>query len=315
MGKLFSKLVRVADVDLSTLIVGETGTGKELIARGIHDASGRHDGPFVVVDCTNLNEGVAESMLFGHCKGSFTHATEDHPGLLEAVHQGTLFLDEIGELPTALQPKLLRALEGKETRRIGESDYRRFDARIIAATNRDLSTMVCQGHFREDLYFRIAQVSVHVPPLRDRNKGNVTMLADLFLARCAEERGVALRFDKKVYEALDAHSWRGNVRELYGVVRSTAMMAERSIVTAEDLNLHGHMLPRPNLSARHDEEFDQVLNLPWAQARRTFARIYHDRMLEACDGNKTEAADRAGMSRGGFRKLIPREDDTDSNEP
>ncbi len=303
MGKLFAQLRRLASVDLDALIVGETGTGKDLVARGIHEQSERRDGPFVVVDCTNLNEGVAESILFGHCRGSFTSAVDNRPGLLEEADGGTLFLDEIGELPPTLQPKLLRALENRETRRIGESRYRKFDARVIAATNRDLAAMVCRGEFREDLYFRLAPIMISIPALRERNLGNIAMLADLFISRCSDMCETALRFEKEAYEALDRYPWPGNVRELYGVVRSTAMMAEDGTIGAEDLLLQDNLLSLARQPAHGLEELAQALRLPYTEAKRIFARVYRDSMIAACGGNKTEAAERAGMSRGGFRRL------------
>lgn len=303
MGKLFAELTRLASIDVSVLVEGETGTGKELAAKGIHDQSDRREGPFVVVDCTNLNEGLAESILFGHRKGSFTHALEDRAGLLEAADGGTVFLDEIGELSPTIQPKLLRALESRQTRRIGESQYRPFDTRIIAATNRHLPSMVCQGSFREDLYFRIAPITVRIPPLRERNKGNMAMLADLFLARVVEERGLSLRLEKAAYQALDRHSWPGNVRELHGVVRLAAMLAHSSVIRAEDLRIQDVEFPARHRSPSWVEEIERAMTLTWAEARRVLARVYHDRMVDVCDGNKQAAAKRAGMSRGGFRQL------------
>ena len=315
MGELFSKLERLATIPLDVLVVGETGTGKELVGRGLHTESERRDGPFIVLDCTNLNEGIAESTLFGHRKGAFTGALADQPGLLEQADGGTLFIDEIGELPQPLQPKLLRALENHETRRVGESGYRKFDARIVAATNRDLRRMVNDGKFRSDLYFRLAQMQLDIPPLRERGKADVTLLADLFLDRFAKERGTELRFDRDVYAALVGYHWPGNVRELRNVVRYVAMWTQGDRVTNTDLPPLERNGPEPapapspasagRPSAR-TSELEEALLLPFAGARQTFDRVYVARVLAEVGNNQSEAARRIGMSRSAFRDLLKR---------
>lgn len=313
MGELFATLMRLADVPLDVLCVGETGTGKELIARGIHEQSSRRHGPFVVVDCTILNEGIAESILFGHCKGSFTDASRDQPGLLEQADGGTLFLDEIGDLPLEIQPKLLRALELRETRRIGEYKYRGFDARIIAATNRDLPQMVCDGTFRDDLYFRVSSMTLRVPPLRARGSGNIGMLVDLFLRTFARERGKDLRLEKSVYATLDSHPWPGNVRQLRNVVRTAAMMSEHAYIRNADLprldntqSSHSKEMPR---GAETTDELQRILDLPWPAARKALGKLYAERLLELKDGNQTQAARQAGLSRTAFRAILKPSDD------
>lgn len=308
MGELFATLARLANVDLDALVVGETGTGKELIARGLHEQSGRRAGPFVVVDCTRLNEGTVESELFGHCKGSFTDATQDRPGLLEEADGGTIFFDEIGELPLALQPKLLRALESRETLRVGENTYRRFDARIIAATNRDLPKMVCQGEFRDDLYFRLSALTVVVPPLRLRGSGNIGMLADLFREAFAVELRTKLHFEKSVYKLLNGFRWPGNVRQLRHVIRSLCMMSSDGHIRASDVPPGEHIdIPR-----RRGEDVDgffagslhRALDLPWNAARKAWGRLYAEHLLTRNDGNQTLAARDAGLSRNAFRALL-----------
>ncbi|MEX1364156.1 MAG: sigma 54-interacting transcriptional regulator [Nannocystaceae bacterium] len=308
MGELFSKLERLATMPLDVLVIGETGTGKDLIAKGLHEHSERRNRPFVVVDCTNLNEGIAESILFGHRRGTFTGAQDDHVGLLEQGHGGTLFFDEIGELPTGLQPKLLRAFEERAIRRLGDTEYRPFDSRIIAATNRDLLRMVGEGQFREDLYFRLAQVTLKVPPLRERGRGDISLLADLFLARVAENSGRPLLFDESAYTALTNCAWPGNVRQLRNAVRYAAMWATGSNVTEDDL-------PPLDTSAQGDrrgtdavrmEEVSDALRQCWSDAQKIFGKIYLDRLLESTDGNQSEAARRAGMSRSALRDLVKR---------
>ncbi|MCH9687339.1 MAG: sigma 54-interacting transcriptional regulator [Deltaproteobacteria bacterium] len=307
MGELFAKLERLASIPLDILVVGETGTGKELVARGLHTQSSRKDGPLVVLDCTILNEGVVESTLFGHCKGTFTGALTDQPGLLEQADGGTLFIDEISELPLPLQPKLLRALENHSTRRIGETAYRTFDARIVAATNRDLRRMVNEGMFRADLYFRLAQIQLEVAPLRDRGKGDVALLADLFLDRFAKERGVDLRFANETYSKLASHDWPGNVRELRNAIRYAAMLTEGRQIDAEDLPpLHTVGPDTGASSATGVVALEQAMRLPIVDARVAFERVYVARAMTEAQGNQSEAARRIGMSRSAFRDLIRR---------
>lgn len=317
MGELFSKLQRLAAIELDVLVIGETGTGKELVAQGIHAESARSRGPFIVLDCTNLNEGIAESTLFGHRKGAFTGAQTQQAGLLEQSDGGTLFIDEIGELPLQLQPKLLRALENHETRRVGEGTFRRFDARIIAATNRDLRRMVNEGTFRADLYFRLAQMQLDIPPLRERGRADITLLADLFLDRFAKERGTELSFDKTAYTALVGHSWPGNVRELRNAIRYAALWTQSQTVTRADLPPLEQVAPespaatsttaaRPSTTnpRTSNPDLEEALLLPIAAAREVFNRMYVTRILAQVGNNQTEAARRIDMSRSAFRSLV-----------
>jgi len=317
MGELFAKLERLAPLDLSMLVLGETGTGKELVAEAMHARSPRSNGPFIVVDCTNINEGIAESTLFGHRKGAFTGADSDQPGLVEKADGGTLFIDEIGELPLALQPKLLRAIETSRTRRVGESQYREFDARIIAATKRDLSKMIAEDKFRDDLYFRLAEVKVELPPLRERGSGDILMLADLFLDRVATERGMSLAFDRAVYEQFAAYAWPGNVRELRNVVRYASMLAHGGVVRTSDLPALGvtsNTRAAAGRPAQRNVELEQALLMPAAEARLAFERVYASRLLAETGGNQSEAARRAGMSRSAFRDLLKRASLVESGE-
>lgn len=312
MGELFAKLQRVAERPIDVLCVGETGTGKELVARGIHEASDRRDGPFVVVDCTTLNSGIAESILFGHRRGSFTDASKDHAGLLERADGGTLFLDEIGELPLDLQPKLLRCLERRETRRIGDKDYTPFDARAIAATNKNLLKMISKGAFRDDLYYRLASIRIDVPRLCDRGEGNVTLLADCFLDQFAKERETKLRFDRGVYPVLKKHLWPGNVRELYHTIRTIAMMAGGGVIYA-------HEVPRLDTPADEDAQdpsgaiiagLVRTLDMSGIEAQKEYRRVYATYLLTQCNGNLTQAARMAGVCRNTFKSYLrPRNDD------
>jgi transcriptional regulator with GAF, ATPase, and Fis domain len=226
MRELFAQMGRIAQANASVLITGETGTGKEVLARALHDASPRAAAPFVVVDCAALPPNLLESELFGHAKGSFTGAVAAHEGAFEAADGGTIFLDEIGELPVALQPKLLRVLESRTLRRVGETAYRKVDVRVLSATHRDLRRMVNQGAFREDLFFRLAVLPLHVPPLRER-AADLPLLLESFLGPGAQE------VPNDVLGALMKLPWTGNVRELRNFAeRVLALGPERALAMA-----------------------------------------------------------------------------------
>jgi len=234
MTKAITLAERVAPHPTTVLITGESGTGKELIARLVHDASGR-PGQFVPVNCAAIPENLLESELFGHVKGSFTGATGDRMGLFEEAEKGTLFLDEIGELPASLQVKLLRALQESEIRRVGESQSRKVDVRVVAATARDLDGDVKSGDFRSDLYYRLNVVRVHLPPLRHR-ADEIPILARHFLEIYAERLGVhVMGFEPEALKALQAYSWPGNVRELENAVERAVVLTDGEKVVVEDL--------------------------------------------------------------------------------
>jgi two-component system response regulator GlrR len=222
MRELFANLARISPMDTSVLVHGETGTGKELVARAIHDASPRASKPFIVVDCAALPENLLDAELFGHTKGAFTGAVGMRTGAIEAANQGTVFLDEIGELPISMQPKLLRVLESRTVRRVGETGYRNVDVRFISATHRDLLTMVNTGEFREDLYFRLSVIPVEVPALRVR-KEDIERLVNHFL-------GGATNVSPELMRELINRPWRGNVRELRNFVdRARALGATEAL--------------------------------------------------------------------------------------
>jgi DNA-binding NtrC family response regulator len=216
---------RVARSDSSVLIQGENGTGKELVARNVHALSARAAAPFVVVNCGAVTATLVESELFGHEKGAFTGADRKRIGLFEAAHKGTLFLDEIGELPRAVQPTLLRALQFGEIRPVGSERTRKVDVRVLAATNRPLLAQVEKGEFREDLYYRIATLVIDVPSLRER-RGDVRALAQAFLARCTSRLGHELAFEEEALRLLEDHDWPGNVRELENAAERLSVMAD-----------------------------------------------------------------------------------------
>ncbi|MBL4683330.1 MAG: sigma 54-dependent Fis family transcriptional regulator [Nannocystaceae bacterium] len=315
MGELFAKLERLATFDLDVLIVGETGTGKELVAQGLHARSGRK-GEFVVLNCADVDDGLIGSQLHGHIKGAFTGA-ENQVGLLEQADGGTLFLDEIGDLSLSLQQKLLRILAQREFQPRGAVKPRAFDARVVAATNRDLTRMVGAGEFREDLYFRFAQMTLELPSLRDRGSVDIHALADLFLDRIAKRRGTQLRLSRGAYDVLEQCRWRGNVRELHNAISYAASWAQGEEVTEQDLptlELVGMgelastavgRAPAGRASA-HSTELEGALLLPLTEARIAFERVYVARVLADASGNKSEAARRLGVSRSTFGSMLKR---------
>ena len=223
--ELLKWIAKVAAAKTNVLVIGESGTGKELVARMIHDTGPLKDKAFVPVNCGAIPANLIESELFGHKRGSFTGAVTEKDGLFQVAHGGTLFLDEVGELPLALQVKLLRAIQERTIRKVGGTDDVKVDVRIIAATNRDLEAAVRQGTFREDLYYRLNVIQLKTPPLRDR-EGDVRLLADHFLKRFSERSGRKVEgFTDEAWAALDAHSWPGNVRELENVIERAVTLA------------------------------------------------------------------------------------------
>jgi two-component system NtrC family response regulator len=237
MQEVFAALRKVATVDAPVLLTGESGTGKELAARAIHRLGARSAAPFVPINCAAIPETLLESELFGHEKGAFTGAHAQRPGRIESAHHGTLFLDEIGELPTSLQVKILRFLQDRRVERLGGRGSLAVDARVITATNADLSKLLAEGRFREDLYYRIGVVTIPLPPLRDR-EDDVVLIADALLRGFAAEAARKINgFSKDALAAMRAHAWPGNVRELENRVRRAAVMAEGSRLTATDLEL------------------------------------------------------------------------------
>jgi DNA-binding NtrC family response regulator len=234
MVELREQIARIAPSEGAVLIEGEHGTGKELVARALHEAGPRAEQAFVVVNCGAIPDSLVESELFGHEKGAFTGAMRTRVGLFEAAHEGTLFLDEVGELPRAVQPALLRALQFGEVRPVGSERTRRVDVRVVAATNRDLFAMTEEGAFREDLYYRLATLVIQVPPLR-RRPGDVRLLARLLVERAASRAGRELVLDEGALRRLEAHSWPGNVRELENAAERLAILCAGPSVSEEDV--------------------------------------------------------------------------------
>jgi DNA-binding NtrC family response regulator len=292
--KLIETIRRVGSSDLPVLIEGETGSGKELVSRGIHDCSTRRDRTFVVVNCGAISPELIESELFGHEKGAFTGATAQRRGAFEVAHGGTLFLDEIGELPLPLQPKLLRALEQKEIKRVGGNETLLVDVRILAATNRNLRGKVDEKSFRDDLYFRISTITLHVPPLRERRE-DILPLALHFLSDIgARSDRPAPELSGPATEFLCAQDWPGNVRELRNAVQRAVVMSEGEVLQAEDFRF----LLRAQTS-RQESASDLTLSR-WERSEKT--NILAE--LSRQKWNKTRAARELGIAKSTlFEKL------------
>lgn len=292
--ELFRRVEKVAATDISVLVTGETGTGKELVASEVHRRSGRAKGPFVAINCGAIPENLLESELFGHVRGAFTGAVATRDGKFQAAHGGTLFLDEIGEMPLALQVKLLRVLEDRKAVRVGEHSGKEIDIRVVAATNRDLAAEVKAGRFREDLYYRLNVVRLHLPPLRDRGD-DVVLLARYFLKRFSEEMNMRIRgFSDDAMRSLHLHQWPGNIRELENRIKKALIFCEGGEVTASDLEL-------APLNADRIE--------PLTDAKETFARSYVRRILEINGGNRTQTAKDLGVDVRTIYRYIEREKD------
>jgi two-component system, NtrC family, response regulator AtoC len=313
MLQVYKTAARVALTDATVLVVGESGTGKELVARAIHASSGRAAGPFIAVDCGAIAEGVLESELFGHARGSFTGATGTRRGLFEEATGGTLFLDEIGDIGTRIQGQLLRVLQEGEIRRVGESAPVKVDTRVVAATNKDLGEAVKAGRFREDLFYRLNVVAIRIPPLRERRE-DIPLLAEHFAARHAGERGASLTTDAR--EALLLWDWPGNVRELENAVARALALNPGGTILPEDLpeavreRWHPDravsarppaMAPPPPLVAAPDPLIADHPTLD------ELSRRYAERVLRDAGGNKTRAAEALGIDRKTLSRLLREE--------
>lgn len=285
MDDLFETLRRVLDTDATVLIEGESGTGKELVARALHYEGPRAERPFVALFCGSLPDELLESELFGHRKGAFTGATVDKKGLFEAADSGTVFLDEVGDLSPKLQTALLRVLQTGEVKRVGDTETRRVDVRVVSATNRPLADLAEDGRFREDLMYRLNTIRVELPPLR-RRRADVPVLAHHFLDRFAVgSRARVEGFTPEALAALQRHRWPGNVRELENAVERAVVLARGSVVTPEDLRL-------PEAAPSDDgDDIEAGLTM------KDVERLAVQRTLEACGGNVSETARTLGVSR------------------
>jgi transcriptional regulator with PAS, ATPase and Fis domain len=274
---------QIADSPASVLITGESGTGKDLIARALHFSSSRRNGPFIPINCAAIPENLIESELFGYIKGAFTDARQGKTGLFAAAQGGTLFLDEIGEMPPLLQPKLLRAIEDKRIRQLGAIEETSIDVRIVAASNSDLDKAINEGKFRSDLYYRLATVTLAVPPLRERQQ-DVALLARHFLVRaCAEAAKAVPDLDPDAMACLIRYRWPGNVRELQSAIQTGVILCRDSKLGVKDLppKITGRGLPFAKIL---EDVVQRRLSLDQLE------REYVGAVLESVNGNKTEAS-------------------------
>jgi DNA-binding NtrC family response regulator len=306
MREVFAVLERAAQSEATVLVTGETGTGKEVAAEAIHQASRRARGPFIVVDCASIPSNLIESELFGHVRGAYTNAVSDRTGAFEAASGGTIFLDELGELPASLQPRLLRVLETRRVKRIGENVQRPVDVRVIAATNRNLEEEVRARRFRSDLYFRLAVVRVALPALRER-RDDVPLLAEAFLERHRARTGRAdLDLGKDVLAALSSYDWPGNVRELRNVIDQAASLSSEGLDIALKLRAKGDAAGEDAPAPGHG--FEAFLELPYKEARKAaleaFERVYAEHVVEKAGGNITKAADIAQVHRNVLHRIL-----------
>lgn len=302
MIELYKEIARVAPTRSTVLVLGESGTGKELVARAIHQNSPRKDNAFVAVNCGALTESLLEAELFGHMRGSFTGANADRRGLWEEAEGGTLFLDEIGETSLAMQVKLLRALQEGEIRRVGSSNNRKVDARIITATNRNLEEEVKAGHFREDLFYRLSVVTLSVPPLRERRE-DIRLLADKFLQKARLNTNKSnLHFSEDVLKTLSVYDWKGNVRELEAAVEYAALRARGSEILTEDLPVKMLSEEFKEAAGRFhlSELFADLPNLDQLEKR------YLMHVLEKTGGNRTRTAEILGVDRRTLYRMAER---------
>ncbi len=280
MMEVFRKLQKVAATDIGVLITGETGTGKELIAREVHRRSTRVNGPFITVNCGAIPENLIETEMFGHVRGAFTGAVASRPGRFQQADGGTLFLDEVGELTPALQVKLLRAIQERVVFRVGDSRPEKCDIRIVAATNRNLDEMIKTGEFREDLYYRLNVVNLWLPPLRERGD-DVFIIAKALLSKYADEMNSSVRgFSPQALAAIKKHHWPGNIRQLENRIKKALVLCEQSLLSPEDLDLGPEA---------------QAPIVPLEKAKEDFQRQYVLDVLERNNGNRTQTARDLGV--------------------
>jgi len=296
MLQVYKTIARVAESRSTVLLMGESGTGKELIARAIHFNSPRGPRPFVAVDCGSLAETLLESELFGHVRGAFTGAVTAKKGLFEEADSGTCFLDEIGDISLAMQAKLLRVLQEHEIKRVGDTETMKIDVRIVAATNKNLEELVAEKKFREDLFYRLNVVSIHLPSLRERPE-DIPLLADHFLRKfAAQNNKPACRISPEAMDILIRYRWPGNVRELENVIERTATLSSTDLISPEDL---------PRRLQLEPAQID-LGSLPSRITLSELEKLYIQKVLEETGGNKKKAADILGIDRRTLYRMATR---------
>lgn len=304
MLSIFQMIETVAEVQSTVLITGESGTGKELVARAIHDLSPRAEKPFISINCGAFTETLLESELFGYVKGSFTGANTNRKGLFEAANKGTIFLDEIGEMSPAMQVKLLRVLQERRLRPVGAHEEVSIDTRVIAATNRDLRQMADDGSFREDLFYRISVIPIHLPPLRER-KDDIPELINHFVGKFCEQTGRNLSVSPKAMQLLENYAWHGNVRELEHTIERAVALERGDEIQPERLPEHITNYNPERIKAEFDLP-DDGLNL--VAHLESLERTYVVEALRKTSGNQTKAADLLQMQVRSLRHLLDKHD-------
>jgi DNA-binding NtrC family response regulator len=313
MRDVFAILERAAKTDATVLVIGETGTGKEVVAEAIHRQSNRRDEPFIVVDCASIPHNLIESELFGHLKGAFTNAVSDRDGAFQAADGGTIFLDEIGEMPAVLQPRLLRALETRKVKKVGSNEFTSVDVRVIAATNRKLEDEVRAKNFRSDLYFRLAVIRADLPALRERRE-DIPMLAKHFLQEINAKRDAndQAELTPEVSAALSSYNWPGNVRELRNVIQQAASLSDEALTLAHKLRQAGSSQTesQANTYSGEGDGFGRFLSLPYKDARRqaleAFEECYAEHVVKQAAGNVSKAAEAAQVHRNVLHRILAR---------
>ncbi len=311
MQRVFALIQRVAPTDGTVLVTGESGTGKEMVVRAVHRLSRRKNFPLMACDCSALAPTLLESELFGHVKGSFSGAIATKQGLFEAAHRGTLFLDEISNLSMETQGKLLRVLETRKVRKVGDTAEKEYDIRLVTASNRDLGEMVREGVFREDLFYRLNVVPVYLPPLRQR-PGDLPLIAVALLERCCKRLGVSVRgFTPEAMMLMENYSWPGNVRELRNIIERMAILCDGDRIEPQHLPMEIRQTPSRNLAGTLPRTWDEFKNLK-RQVRdaavEDLERRFVAEALKRCGGNISKTADEIGIQRTNLHALIRRYD-------
>ncbi len=316
--EIYKMIGKVANQDVTVLLTGESGTGKELVAKAVHYKGNRAPYPFVVVNCSAIPRELLESELFGYKKGAFTGAVRDKPGFFEQAHLGTLFLDEIGDLPTSLQAKLLRVLQDKEVQRVGDTKTFSVNVRIVAATNRDLNDRVKRGEFREDLFFRLNVVPIHLPPLRER-RSDLPLLVDYFLNQRRDE--IVKKVSNEALDFLKSYHWPGNVRELENIIKRAVVLSQGPVLEKRDFEIllqksHGELLSFRVEDSSLEELIYKKLEVFFAQHKGEHLTNLHGQFLPSLEkplirlallytkGNQLKAADLLGVNRNTLRKKM-----------
>lgn len=300
MRRIFTLIPKIAQMHCSILVQGETGVGKELVAQAIHKSSKRRDKKFIPIDCGSLTDTLLESELFGHKQGAFTGSTSDRAGLIEHANGGTLFLDEVGNSSLLLQSRLLRVIEEKKVRRVGENNYNIADVRVIAACNENLKEMMEQERFRQDLYYRLSGFVLDIPPLRDR-KDDIPLLANFFLQENNKLYDMQIKgFSSQAMEHFLQYQWPGNVRELRIVTERAMAMADKDVIEKKDL-----IFDHPVYESTDSDILpsgDSILEIPFYTAVESYERMYLSKLFEKVDGNISRASQLSGASRKTIRE-------------